>query len=44
VFVWQVLQNRIPTKVNLCKIGILSSETQLCIGGYGIEKIVQHLF
>ena len=38
MFVWQVLQNRIPTK---CKRGILSCEAQFCIGGYGIEKTAQ---
>lgn len=43
MFVWHVLQNRIPTKVNLCKTVILSDEAQLFIGGYGIVKPVQHL-
>jgi hypothetical protein len=35
IFVWQTIQNRIPSKENLFKPGILSNGTTNCEGGCG---------
>ncbi|XP_058767576.1 uncharacterized protein LOC131641289 [Vicia villosa] len=42
--VWRVLQNRIPTKDNLLKRGVLSNSQLGCAGECGREESVSHLF
>lgn len=42
--VWRMLQNRIATKDNLAKRGVLGPGILLCEGGCGREEYVSHLF
>ncbi|XP_058764714.1 uncharacterized protein LOC131638187 [Vicia villosa] len=42
--VWRVLQNRIPTKDNLARRGILSNSQLDCVGECGREESVSHIF
>jgi len=44
MFVWQMLRNRLPTKENLCRRGIVFQDAQLCVGGCGQRQYVTHFF
>jgi len=44
VFVWRLLQNRLPTKDNLLRRGVLHTDTCQCVSGFGSMKTVNHLF
>lgn len=44
VFAWQVIQNRIPSKENIVKRGILNTNAHSCEGGCGSIKSTSHLF
>ncbi|KAK2408980.1 hypothetical protein QL285_044442 [Trifolium repens] len=44
VLVWKLLQNKIPTKDNLVKRGILSESQTSCSFGRGKEETVSHVF
>ena len=43
-FVWQTIQNFIPSKFNLYSRGKKNNEDKICIGGQGFEESVQHHF
>jgi len=42
--VWRIMQNRIPTKDNLVKRGVLIESQKLCSFGCGKEENVSHVF
>ena len=44
LFVWHLIRDRVPTKVNLFKHCIFSAEDQLCVSGYGQIESAGHLF
>ena len=44
MFVWLLFRNRLPTKGNLFRRGILSQESQLCVGGCGLAETSHLLF
>ena len=44
VFVWRLLQNRIPSIDNLIKRGVLSESQKFCLFDCGMEENVSHLF
>ena len=35
VFIWRLLRNRLLTKENLCRQGVVSQDAKLCVGGCG---------
>jgi len=41
---WRLFQNRLPTKDNLFRRGIIPQEAQLCMGGCGEIETTNHLF
>jgi len=43
VFVWRLLRNRIPTKDNLIRRRIISSDDTSCIGGCGSSETSNQL-
>lgn len=44
LFVWRLLCNRLPTRDNLVKRGIILYATQLCVYGCGNVESIDHLF
>lgn len=44
LFVWRLLRNRLPTKNNLCKRGILHQDAQFYVVGCGQQESAKHLF
>jgi len=42
--VWRLFQNRIATKDNLHKRGVLGQDNLHCVGGCGREESVSHFF
>jgi hypothetical protein len=44
VLVWRLMQNRIPTKDNLVKRGVLTESQKLCSFGCGKEENASHVF
>ncbi|XP_045791439.1 uncharacterized protein LOC123886145 [Trifolium pratense] len=44
ILAWRLLQDRLPTKVNLASRGILSSTATSCVSGCGGVESVHHLF
>jgi len=44
VFVWRLLRNRLPTKDNLLRRGVLHTDTCQCVSGCGSTETVNHLF
>ncbi|CAJ2679133.1 unnamed protein product [Trifolium pratense] len=44
IFVWRLLRDRLPTKVNLVTRGVLSSTAHSCIFGCGEAETAYHLF
>ena len=43
-FVWKTIQNRIPSRVNLGRRGILFNEDGLFVGYNKVEESMDHLF
>jgi hypothetical protein len=41
---WRLFQNRIPTKDNLFRRGIIGHGSLKCVGYCGVEESVSHLF
>ena len=44
IFAWRLLRDRLPTKANLAKRGIITTIDRFCVAGCGHEDDVQHLF
>jgi len=44
LFVWRLLHNRLSTKINVYKRGILQDDAQLCVAGCGQPESTEHLF
>jgi len=44
VLVWRLIPNKIPTKDNLLKIGVLNEARFLCSNGCEAAEIVPHVF
>jgi hypothetical protein len=44
IFVWRLLRDRLPTKINLVNRSIISSEDHFCTSGCGGVESTQHLF
>jgi hypothetical protein len=44
VLEWRIMQNRIPTKDNLVKRGVLIESQKLCTFGCGKDENVSHVF
>ncbi|XP_004514417.1 uncharacterized protein [Cicer arietinum] len=44
LFMWRLFQDKLPTKENLFRRGIISVEDQQCLAGCGEVEIVSHLF
>jgi hypothetical protein len=43
IFVWWLLNNRLPSKENLVCRGILTGDLAQCIGACGKEEYINHL-
>jgi hypothetical protein len=44
IFAWRLLRNRLPTKLNLVRRGMLATEVASCIVGCGNDESASHLF
>jgi hypothetical protein len=44
VMTWRLLRNRLPTKYNLVRRHIISSDASLCVTGCGGVETAHHLF
>jgi len=44
IFFWRLLRDRLPTKANLIRRGVISPEAGLCVSGCGTLESAQHLF
>jgi len=44
VFAWHLFRNRLPSKTNLFRRGIISYKAQLCVSGCGHQESESHLF
>jgi hypothetical protein len=44
IFVWRLLQNRIPTRINLVRRHVLQPDNNLCVSGCGVIETTDHLF
>ena len=44
IFACRLFRNRLPTKVNLFRRGIIQYEDQMCVGGCGVQETNEHLF
>ena len=44
VFVWRLLRNRLPTKDNLVRRGVLRHTEAVCVSGCGSSETTTHLF
>lgn len=44
IFVWRLFGNRLPTKANLFRRGIIHFEDQMCAGGCGMQETNDHLY
>jgi hypothetical protein len=42
--VWQIFQNRVATKVNLYRRGVIDKRSIRCVGECGAEETTSHLF
>lgn len=43
VLVWRLFQNRIPSKDNLCRRGVLAESQSGCVNGCGVVETASHL-
>ena len=44
MFVWRLLQDRIPTRSNLVRRRVLQPTYNVCVGGCGSSETAEHLF
>jgi hypothetical protein len=44
VFAWRLFRNRLPTKANLFRRGIVQNDAQMCVTGCGLVESDAHLF
>lgn len=44
LFAWRLFRDRLPTKDNLCRRGVLDPDACLCVGGCGSVETSPHLF
>jgi hypothetical protein len=44
IFAWRLLRDRLPTKENLAKRGIISVDSQMCCAGCKHVEDLKHLF
>jgi len=44
VFVWRLFWNKLPTKDNLLRRGVINNDSSLCLTGCGSLETVNHLF
>jgi len=44
LFAWRLFRDRLPTKMNLLRRGVIANEARLCIAGCGSEETSDHLF
>jgi len=44
VFAWRLFRNRLPTKDDLSRRGILNDDSCLCVAGCGSLETAHHLF
>jgi len=44
IFAWRLLRDRLPTKMNLVRRGMLATEAAGCIAGCGHDESASHLF
>ena len=44
IFAWRLLRDRLPTKNNLLRRGVVDAEAVMCVTGCGLEESVPHLF
>jgi hypothetical protein len=44
IFVWRLFRNRLPTKDNLFRRGILNNGSRMCASGCGSLETLNHLF
>lgn len=44
LFVWRLLQNRIPTTYNLINRRVFQPNIQFCLGGCGLQEDIDYLF
>jgi len=44
IFAWRLVRNRLSTKVNLFRRGVIHYEAQSCVSGCGLSESSDHLF
>ena len=44
LFAWRLIRDRLPTKDNLFRRGVIASDARLCLGGCGSLETSPHLF
>lgn len=44
VFAWRLFQNRLPSKTNLFRRGIIPFEAQMCVSGCSQQEFENHVF
>jgi len=44
ILAWRLLRDRLPTKNNLLRRGVIDAEAVMCVTGCGLEETVPHLF
>ena len=44
LFAWRLIRDRLPTKDNLFRRGVIASDARLCVGGCGSLETSPHLF
>jgi len=44
LFAWRLFRDRLPTKDNLLKRGVIPNDSRLCVAGCGFEENSSHLF
>jgi len=44
IFAWRLLRDRLPTKNNLLRRGVVDAEAVMCVTGCGLEESAPHLF
>jgi len=44
LFAWRLFQDRLPTKDNLLRRGVIDDNSRMCVGGCGSMETSSHLF
>jgi len=44
LFAWRQFRDRLPTKDNLVRRGVIHNDSRLCVAGYGSDENSSHLF